>query len=151
MPLNGQDKVLARGFDILFDPKLSPQTTEDAAKVWAKAYVAYALAGGVPAAKSREESFAAALTVAFNPELAGGGPTLFIQALSVFWLGQNIVGPPPGIVSAVIPAGSVSSPQPDDATATQQADGLALTIAAFTLGSVWVLPTAQPAPPVLIT
>jgi hypothetical protein len=150
MPLAGQDPVLARGFDILFDKELAPQTTPDSARVWAKAYADYALAGGVPAALSRISPLAAALTTAFNPELAGGGPPLFIQALAAFWLGQ-LVTSPPGTVSAVIPSGSVTSTQPDNATPLQQADGLAATIAAFTLGSVWVLPTAQPAPPILIT
>lgn len=151
MPLAGQEPVLARGFDILFDQKLAPQTTPESANVWAKAYADYALAGGVAGAQSRVGPLTAALTTAFNPELAGGGPPLFIQALAAFWLGQAVLSPVPGTVSAVIPAGSVTSKQPNDATPTQQADGLAQTIAAFTLGSVWVLPTAQPAPPVLIT
>ena len=150
MPLAGQESVLARGFDILFDQKLAPQSTPDAARVWANAYANYALAGGVPAALSRTDQLATALTTAFNPELSGGGPPIFIQALSTFWIGQLVSSPVLGTVSAVIPVGSVTSQQPDDATPIQQADGLAQVIAGFTLGSVWVLPTAQPAPPVLI-
>lgn len=147
MPLTPQTPVLARGLDILFDHERAPTTTAGAAKAWAKAYTDYAVAGGVTAATSRENILAGALTTAFNPELAGGGPPLFIQALQAFWLLLPVLLPPAGIVSAVVPVGSVNSPQPDDASPTQQADGLAQTIATFTLGSVWVQPTPPPAAP----
>jgi len=148
MPLATQTPVLARGFDILFDPELSPQTTLDAARVWAQAYTAYAVSAGIPLARTREALLASALAVAFNPELAGGGPALFVQALSVFWLGLPIPYTGTGVVSLVIPTGSVNSPQPDDATPLQQADGLAQTIAGFTLGAVKVLipPATSPVP-----
>lgn len=152
MPLTPQTPVLARGFDILFDQELAPVTTPDSARVWAQAYTAYAVSAGIPTAKAKEAPLAGSLTVAFNPELAGGGPPLFIQALSVFWLGLVIpymIGTGPSVVTLVAPSGSVDSPQPDDATPLQQADGLAATIAAFTLGSVKVLVPAAPGPPVL--
>lgn len=138
MPLATQTSVLARGFDILFDQEKSPSTTPAAAKVWARAYVDYAISAGIVAAKSRETVFAGALNVAFNPELAGGGPSLFIQAFQALWVGLAVphMG---GVVLGVIPTGSVNSPQPDDATPREQADGLAQTIAGFTLGSVKVL------------
>ena len=141
MPLTSQTPVLARGFDILFDQELAPITTPDSARAWAQAYTGYAVSAGIPTAKAKESPLATALTTAFNPELAGGGPPLFIQALSVFWLGLVIpymVGTGSSIVTIVAPSGSVNSPQPDDASPTQQADGLAATIAGFTLGSVKV-------------
>ena len=147
MPLATQTPVLARGFDILFDQELSPQTTPDAARVWAQAYTSYAVSAGIPTAKAKEPALANALITAFNPELAGGGPVLFVQALSVFWLGLVIPYMAAGTVTAVIPTGSVNSPHPDDATPLQQADGLAQTIAGFTLGAVKVL--VPGAPPVL--
>lgn len=151
MPLSTQTPILARGFDILFDKNLAPTTTEDSARVWANAYTSYAVSAGIPLAKAKESIFASSLTVAFNPNLAGGGPILFIQALTVFWLGLPIpymVGIGPGVVSAVIPTGSINSPQPDDATPLQQADGLAQVIAGFTLGSVKVIvpPATAPIP-----
>lgn len=145
MPLGPQTSTLARGFDILFDQEKSPQTTPAAAQVWANAYTNYAVAGGVAAAKAKEPVLASALTQAFNPNLAGGGPPLFIQALVAFWAGLP-VPEQAGVVSAIIPSGGVNSPQPDDATPTQQADGLAATIAAFTLGSVKVQLLAPPNP-----
>lgn len=151
MPLSTQTPVLARGFDILFDKDLAPTTTEGSARVWANAYTNYAVSAGIPLAKAKESIFASSLTIAFNPYLAGGGPVLFIQALTVFWIGLPIpymIGTGPGTVSAVIPTGSTNSPQPDDATSTQQADGLAQVIAGFTLGSVKVIvpPAAAPVP-----
>jgi hypothetical protein len=153
MPLGPQTPVLARGFDIMFDPKKSPTTTPGAAQAWAKAYTDYAVSAGIPTARAKEPVLASALVSAFDPNLAGGGPPLFIQALSAFWLGLIIpymVGTGPSAVSAVVPSGSVSSPQPDNATPLQQADGLAATIAAFTLGSVKVLVPAAPGPPLLL-
>jgi hypothetical protein len=144
MPLTSQTPVLARGFDILFDQELAPVTTPDSARAWAQAYTAYAVSAGIPLAKTKEVPLAGALTVAFDPTLGGGGPPLFIQALQVFWLGLPIPYMPGGVVSVVAPSGSVNSPQPDDATPLQQADGLAATIAGFTLGSVKVL---VPGPP----
>lgn len=137
MPLTNQTPKLARGFDILFDQEKAPTTTPGSAKAWARAYTDYALAGGVPAARAKEPVLAAGLAQAFVPELAGAGPPLFIQALIAFWIGLPVPGQG-GAVIAVAPTGSVFSPQPPDATPTQQADGLAATIAAFTLGSVKV-------------
>lgn len=127
---------------MLFDPELAPITTPDSARVWAKAYTDWAVIGGVVAARAKEPVLATALTAAFNPELGGAGPALFIQAIVAFWAGLP-VPQQLGIVSAVIPTGSVSSPQPDDATPEQQAQGLAQVIAGFTLGAVkvQVLPT----------
>jgi hypothetical protein len=156
MPLTTQTSVLARGFDILFDPKLAPVTTPDSARAWAKAYTAYAVSAGIPLAQGREYALAGALTSAFDPNLAGGGPPLFIQALGVFWVGlliPYIPSNPPMTSTALplIPSGSVTPPpQPEDATTQQKADTLAATIAAFTLGSVKVLVPAVPASPVTI-
>lgn len=147
MPLTPQTPKLARGFDILFDQDNAPSTTPDSARVWAAAYTDYVVVGGIPAARAKQAILAAALTTAFNPELAGGGPALFVQALLVFWLGLP-VPEMVGTVAAFIPTGSVDSPQPDDATPLQQADGLAATIAALTLSSVKVLipPATVPVP-----
>lgn len=147
MSLATQTQILARGFDILFDQELSPQTTPEAAKTWSQAYTDWAVSAGIPLARTREVPLTGALTTAFNPELSGGGPPLFIQALSVFWLGL-VIPYMAGTVSAVVPTGSVDSPQPDDATPLQQADSLAQTIAAFTLSAVKVLipPAGVPVP-----
>jgi len=156
MPLIPQTPVLARGFDILFDAKLAPQTTPDSAKAWAKAYTAYAVSAGIPLAASRESSLAGALATAFNPNLAGGGPPLFITALNTFWAGlllPYVPSVPPMTATALplVPTGGVTPPpQPEDATTTQKADTLAATIAAFTLGSVKVLVPAAPGPPTTI-
>lgn len=136
MPLAAVTSVLAAGLLPMFTPETAPATTAAAAKNWARAYTQYAIAGGVPA-NAKERLFATALETAFNPELAGGGPPLFIQALSTFWLGLSVPAQS-GVVTAVIPTGSVNSPQPDDATPQQQANGLAQVIAGFTLGAVKV-------------
>jgi hypothetical protein len=79
-----------------------------------------------------------ALEIAFNPNLGGGGPALFTQALEVFWLGLSVpyMG---GVVVAFAPSGSVDSPQPDDATPQLEAMGLAQIIHTYTLASVKVL------------
>jgi len=143
MPLTPQILQLAQGFSILFDPELAPATTEDSARQWAKAYTNWVVAGGVGAAKAKESVLAAALTVAFNPELAGAGPGLLTKALSSFWMGLP-VPEQLSIVVAVIPTGSVNSSQPDNATPEQQAQGLAQVISAFTLGAVKVQLTAPP-------
>lgn len=150
MPLAPQVSVLAQEFLILFDPELAPVTTPDSAKTWAKSYVQWCLAGGIPEAKAREPVLASALTVAFNPELGGGGPALFTQALLAFWMGMTIPEQA-GIVVSFLPTGSTNSPQPDDATPLQQAQGLAQTISAFTLGAVKVQspPTTGPIVPLL--
>jgi len=120
----------------MFVSKTAPQTTRDAARTWASAYTKYAIAGGVPATP-KEQPFASALESAFNPNLAGAGPALFIQALQTFWLGLAVPAQA-GTVTAVIPVGSVSSPQPPSATPQQQANALAQVISAFTIGSVKV-------------
>ena len=156
MPLTTQTSVLARGFDILFNPDLAPQTTPDSARAWAQAYTAYAVSAGIPLATGRESALAASLTISFNPTLAGGGPPLFIQALGVFWVGlliPYIPSNPPATAAALplIPSGSVTPPPlPEDVTITQQADALAATIAAFTLSSVKVLVPALPGGPATI-
>jgi hypothetical protein len=156
MPLGDQIPVLARGFDILFDAKLAPVTTEDSAKAWAKAYTAWALAAGIPMASTRESALAGGLATAFNPNLAGGGPPLFIAALGMFWVGLLILyvpSVPPLTASALplVPSGSVTPPpQPENATTAQKADTLAATIAAFTIASVKVLVPAAPGPPATI-
>lgn len=137
MPLSTQTITLARGFDILFDQEKAPITTAASAQAWAKAYTDYAVAGGIVAARAKQPILAAALTAAFNPYLGGGGPALFIQALIVFWVGLPVPSQA-GTVIAVVPVGSVSSPQPYNATQKQQADGLAQVISAFTIGSVKV-------------
>jgi len=143
MPLSAHIDKLANGFLPMFDPEQAPSTTPDAAKAWAKAYTNWAVFGGVTAATGKESALASALTTAFNPELAGGGPPLFIQALTTFWAGLP-VPEQAAVVFAIIPSGSVNSPQPDNATPQQQAQGLASVIAGFTLGSVKVQLLAPP-------
>lgn len=136
MPLSAVTSVLAAGLLPMFVPETAPSTTANAARDWARAYTQYAVAGGVPATP-KESVFVSALETAFNPELAGGGPPLFIQALSAFWISLP-VPEQTGTVTAVIPTGSVNSPQPYNATPQQQANGLAQVIASFTLGAVKV-------------
>lgn len=143
MPLGAHIDKLANGFAPLFDPEQAPTTTAGAARAWAKAYTDWAKVGGVAAAAAKEAPLAAALTAAFKPELAGGGPPLFIQALVLFWTALP-VPEQASVVSAIIPTGSVNSPQPDDATQEQQAQGLASVVSAFTLGSVKVQLIAPP-------
>jgi hypothetical protein len=121
----------------MFIPETSPASTSAAAKTWARAYTKYAVAGGVPATP-KEASFARALEKAFNPELAGGGPALFVQALQTFWLGLPVPQQSAGVVTAVIPASGVTSSQPNNATPQQQANGLAKVISTFTLKAVKV-------------
>jgi hypothetical protein len=145
MPLSPQIPQLGQGFLVLFDPELAPITTPDSARVWAQAYTAWAIVGGVVAAAPKESLLASALTVAFNPNSGGAGPALFIQAIVGFWMGLP-VPEQLGVVSAVIPTGSVDSPQPPDATPQQQAQGLAQVIAGFTLGAVKVQLIAPPNP-----
>ena len=146
MPVALQTSKLARGLRILFDPENAPLTTRGSAKVWAAAYTDYAIAGGVAAAKAKEPVLASALTKAFNPESGGGGPSLFVSALKLFWAGLP-VPEQVGFVINVFPSGSVDSPQPDDATPDEQAQGLAAIIAGFTLGSVKVF--INPAGPIV--
>jgi len=136
MPLANVTSVLATGLLPMFVAETAPSSTKDAAETWAQAYTDYALAGGIPATP-KKRAFASALAAAFNPELAGGGPTLFIQALSVFWQGLPVPAQA-GVVTGVVPTGGVTSQQPDDASPQQQADGLAAVISSFTLSAVKV-------------
>lgn len=142
MALTPQTPKLAQGLLVLFTDQ-APTTTEGAAKQWAKAYTDYAVFGGVTAARARQQNLARDLTKAFNPELGGGGPALFIKALQAFWQGLA-VPEQAAVVVAVTPSGTVNSEQPGSATPAQQANGLAQVIAAFTLGSVKVQLTAPP-------
>jgi len=147
MPLSIVTSVLASGFLPMFVKETSPSTTRASADAWAKAYVAYVQAGGMPAASTRQTVFANALVSAFNPNLGGGGPALFLQAMNVFWLGLPVPAQV-GAVSLFVPTSpNVNSPQPADATPQQQANGLAQVIAGLTLGAVKVQPFA-PGPPV---
>lgn len=120
----------------MFVPETSPAETRAAAVAWAAAYTDYVVAGGIPA-RPRQSMFADALTTAFNPALAGGGPALFLSAFQVFWVGLPVPAQT-GIVVAFVPVGSVNSPQPDNATPAQQANGLATVISTLTLGAVKV-------------
>lgn len=121
----------------MFVTETAPTTTREAAERWALAYTDYALAGGVPASP-RRLSFADALTEAFNPELAGGGPSLFIQALSVFWVGLPVPQQGGSVIFFAPTSSNVDSPQPDDATPQDQANALAQVISGFTLSAVKV-------------
>jgi hypothetical protein len=138
MPLGPRTSVLASGLTPLFREETAALTTPEAARAWARAYVNYVAAGGMPGARLKELAFAQALTVAFAPELAGGGPALFLLALSAFWVGIP-VPEQVGNVTAFVPiTTNVNSPQPDTATPEQQANGLAVMISGLTLGSVKV-------------
>jgi len=142
MPLGPQQPLLARGFEPLFDPRTTPETTLNAAKIWAKAYTDYVVAAGIPTARPKQALLAVDLATAFNPQLLGAGIPLFIVALTTFWIGLVVPyipsAPNPAVATVLVPTGILSSSQPDDATSTQQADGLAATISAFTLNSVKV-------------
>ena len=147
MPVATATSVLASGFLPMFVPATSPATTQASADAWAKAYIGYVVAGGIPTAAAKQSSFANALATAFNPTLAGGGPALFLSAMLSFWIGL-VVPAQAGAVSIFAPLSpSVNSPQPDNATPQQQANGLAQVIAGLTLGAVKVQPFA-PGPPV---
>lgn len=138
MPVSTATPVLAAGLAPMFTAATSPATTEQAAQTWAEAYADYIKAGGITAAPTRVPAFASALASAFRPELAGGGPALFVAAFQVFWIGL-LVPAQSGIVSAFVPITlDVNSPQPAEATPQQQANGLAQIIAGLTLGSVKV-------------
>lgn len=138
MPVAAVTPILAAGFLPMFVAETAPATTEDAAQAWARAYTNYIIAGGIPAAITKQSAFAAALANAFRPELAGGGPPIFIQAFQVFWLGLPVPAQT-GVVSAFTPVTTnVDSPQPATATPADQARGLALVISGFTLGAVKV-------------
>ena len=145
MPLATATPVLATGFLPLFTPGFS--TTAQAADAWARAYAQYVVAGGIPAAVAKQPGLAAALTQAFNP--AGNGIPAFLQALTVFWLGLPVPAQA-GAVAAFLPVNpNLTSSQPPDATAVQQANGLAQVMARLTMGAVKVQPFA-PGPPVPI-
>ena len=147
MPLAPVTSILAAGFLPMFVKETSPATTQASADAWAKAYVAYVQAGGMPAASTKQAAFASALATAFNPLLAGGGPALFLSAMMVFWIGMPVPAQV-GAVSLFVPLSPiVNSPQPPNATPQQQANGLAQVIAGLTLGAVKVQPFA-PGPPV---
>jgi hypothetical protein len=144
MPLAIVTPVLAAGFLPMFVPETSPSTTQASADSWAKAYVAYVVAGGMPAATAKKSALASSLATAFNPNLAGGGPVLFMQALATFWIGMPV---PAQLATAILFAPlspNVNSPQPANATPQQQANGLAQVIAGLTLGAVKVQLTAPP-------
>jgi len=138
MPMAVVTPVLAQGLLPLFQVETAPSTTKGAAEVWADAYTKYAIAGGIPATP-KQLGLAADLETAFNPELAGGGPSLFITALATFWMGLPVPYMA-GTVALFSPSSSnVNSEQPDDATPVDQANGLAQVISGFTLSAVKVM------------
>ena len=138
MPLTPVTPVLAQGLLPMFIVETAPSTTRAAAQQWARAYTAYAVAGGIPALPN-QAALALDLEKAFNPELAGKGPPLFIGALSKFWMGLPVPYMA-GAVALFAPTSSnVNSEQPDDATPQDQANGLAQVISGFTLSAVKVL------------
>jgi len=137
MPITPVTPVLASGLLPMFKEATAPATTKLAAQLWAQAYTNYAIAGGIPALPNQIK-LAADLEKAFKPELAGGGPPLFIGALAMFWLGLPVPYMT-GVATAFTPTSSnVNSNQPDNATPENQANGLALVISGFTLGAVKV-------------
>jgi hypothetical protein len=143
VPVAAVTSVLATGLLPMFVVETAPTTTRRSAEQWAMAYTNYAVAGGVIAAVSRRVAFANALETAFNPELSGGGPPLFMSTLSQFWIGLPVPGQL-GVVALFTPSSTnVDSPQSANATPQDQANGLAAVIASITLGSVkvQVLPT----------
>jgi hypothetical protein len=147
MPVATATPVLASGFLPMFVPATAPATTQASAQMWANAYANYLVAGGIPAAKLKQAVLANSLTTAFNPNLAGGGPALFLQALALYWIGMPVPAQA-GAVSLFAPiAPNVNNPQPDNATPQQQANGLAQVIAGLTMGAVKVQPFV-PGPPV---
>jgi len=147
MPVSVVTSVLTAGFLPMFIPETSPVTTSASAKAWAAAYVSYVAAGGIPAAIAKQSALASGLETAFNPNLSGAGPSLFLSALNTFWLGLPVPAQA-GAVSLFLPLSPiVNSPQPPDATPQQQANGLAQVIAGLTLGAVKVQPFA-PGPPI---
>lgn len=147
MPLKSVEKVLAAGFLPMFNVETAAPSTREAAEVWAKAYTNYVVAGGIPAARAKEKGFAKALTAAFEPTLGGGGKSLFLAAMKIFWIGLPVPAQA-GAVSIFAPRSTnVDSPQPGDATPQDQANALAKMIAGLTLGAVKVQPFA-PGPPV---
>lgn len=138
MPVAAVTSVLAGGLTPLFTAETAPITTQKAASDWARAYVQYATAGGVAAANTREAALAISLANAFRPELVGGGPALFLQALALFWIGMPIPAQS-GVATAFTPVSVVvNNPQPEKVTPQQQARGLAQVIAGLTLGAVKV-------------
>lgn len=138
MPVAVVTPILASGLTPLFRAETAPTSTRASATAWAKAYAAYLVAGGIPEAQSRRSSLASSLERAFAPELGGGGPSLFLGALQLFWLGMSIPAQA-GVVTAFIPATTnLNSPQPATATPEQQANGVALLISRLTLGAVKV-------------
>jgi len=144
MPVVAVTSVLAAGLLPMFTTGSSPSTTRASAEAWAQAYIAYVTAGGVVGGQAKETAFAAALETAFNPNLSGGGPALFLSAMSSFWIGLQV---PAQLATATIfvpSSPSVDNPQPDDATPQQQANGLAQVIAGLTLGAVKVMLIAPP-------
>ena len=138
MPVVAVTSVLAAGLLPMFVAETAPATTSAAAKTWAGAYVAYVTAGGITGGQAKEDAFATALEAAFNPALGGAGPALFMSALGTFWIGLQVPAQT-GVVTAFLPPSmSIDSPQPDDATPQQQANGLAQVISGLTLGAVQV-------------
>lgn len=147
MPIAAVTSVLAAGLTPMFVAKTAPPTTKAAARAWARAYTQYVIAGGIPAAATKEAALGTALANAFRPELGGGGPALFLQALSLFWIGLPVPAQGGGVV-AFVPATSIANnPQPENASAQQQARGLAQVIAGLTLGAVKVVVPLGPIPP----
>jgi len=136
MPVAVVTPVLATGFVPLFRAETAPSSTRAAADGWARAYTDYLVAGGIPAATAKRASLASALERAFNPQLGGGGPLLFMTALQLFWLGMPVPAQV-GVCTAFIPTTTnLNSPQPPDATPEQSANGIALLISRLTLGAV---------------
>lgn len=137
--------LLAQGFLPLFSLENPASETAIAAQTWALAYSAYATAGGVSGIDpGRMAAFRADLTEAFNPDSNGAGRSPFLGAMAKFWLG--LAAPPGGVVVLFLPSGSIDSPQSDDATPAQQAQGLAQIIHGLTMVSVKVLVPPGPLP-----
>ncbi|KKK68351.1 hypothetical protein LCGC14_2944920 [marine sediment metagenome] len=144
MPLATAVPILSAGFLPLFDP--GQASTEEAAGVWADAYLAYALnAVNATVIPARRNTLAADLTIAFDPESNGGGRSPFLLALAGFWLGTP--GIPTGVVAIFIPSGSIDSNPGNDATPQQQADAIADLIHQLTVNSAKIIPV-PPGPPI---
>ena len=146
MPLGAVIPLLAEGFAAIF--AAPPQSSADAASLWASAYCAWCLAGGAAVLPPRQALLANALTAAFDPT-AGVGASGVVAALSAFWPGTPVPGMAPTAQAiAFVPSGDLSLVVPgvDDAPAAAQAQALAELIATLTIASVKVVIPPSPAP-----
>jgi len=139
MPLASVIPVLTAGFLKSFDPV--PESTADAAVLWARAYANYCLAGGAVIVPPRQAALAEMLAQAFVAQ-GGSGAAGVVAALAAFWPGTAVPGMAPTAEAVVFtPTGDLSLVVPgvDDAPATAQAEALAQVVHALTVAAVKVV------------